>query len=554
MRRVLTALVAALLVTALVAPAAVAASGPSANGAGTLSPSETPASTGLEDAPRSVQATDPAACEDESDNDLIGCWNGVHYSEDPDVDRSDGFNETELDRFADLQMARVEHLRNRTFREDVPVETISRTEYAESVGNGSSNATYERWNDQVWKGLFIIGEDGSSGEEIDSTLSGSVAGFYSPAQDRIVIVVPDGEEVQVSPATLLHELAHGMQDQYHDLTAPRYAGATQDADLGIDGIVEGEAAYLEARYAERCDDEWTCLDEPSSGDGGDGSASQPNLGILLVLLQPYSDGPAYVDELVAEEGWSAVAELMAAPPNASAETIRREPVAPTPIDFEDTAEGGWETYEGQGVDGADTVGEASIFAMFWYQQERYDADTIDRSLLFDTSHPYQDYSYVSPPSDGWANDELYPYRDDTGEEPRDGYVWVTEWESAEDAAQFHEAYLAMLAAHDATHRENGVREVTDGPFRGAYGIDRDGTTVTIAHGPDPDAVFELRPDIDLAEPEPTETGTDEPPADGEGDGTTEPTSSETTSDDAPGFGALAAAIAVVAATLVARRT
>ena len=546
-------------------------------------------------------AETPADCETEADNELVGCWDGVHHADDPaelGIDQTDGeaLSDEELTTLTHLEMARVEWIRERPFEAGVPVEVVSRESFSEGQTDGESDAEFARWNDQVWKALFVIGADESSTPVINEVFAGSVGGFYSPAEDRIVVVVEDEDTVRVSPTTLLHELGHAMQDQYGNLSDPRYAGATQDADLAIDGVVEGEVTYMEEVYAERCGDEWSCTPEPSGDDTAD-RGSDPNLGVLLVVLQPYSDGAPYVDELVDDEGWAAVDELLADPPEATRETIHREPFDSEPIGFNDTATGEWETYSEPGDDGAETVGEASLFVSMWYQSTNAGAGVIDRNALFDTDHPYRTYNYSHPVTDGWENDVLYPYRNDADDEPRDGYVWVIEWESADDAETFHDAYLRVLDANGAERRDDGIHRVEDGGFRGAYGVERNGTTVTIAHALTPEEVLELRPGIDPAEPaaagdDGVDAGTDGDLDDGvddgagdgadggtegdvgddiDGDGDPDPddggeaapdgegsvddaSGDGSTADGTPGFGVLAALAALLAAaTLVARR-
>jgi len=186
----------------------------------------------VDDAPASATA---AECDVGDGPDLVGCWNGTHYESELPFNQSDGLNESELEALTHLTMARVEHVRERPFREDVPVETVTRSAFMnESTGgNNTSDEAFRRWNDQVWEALFVVGEGENANDEIDTVFGGAVSGFYSPSEDRIVLVVAEGEEPQVDPSTLAHELVHGMQDQYHDLTRPRYAGATQDGDLAV---------------------------------------------------------------------------------------------------------------------------------------------------------------------------------------------------------------------------------------------------------------------------------------------------------------------------------
>lgn len=538
MRRSLTLLLAALLVTSLVAPAAAASPA-----------SASPASLPVETAsgPTSVDATNGSTASD----DEVGVWKGIRHNESLDVDQSDGLSQTELEKVVHRAMARVEYVHERPFKKDVQVETMTREEYKKTVASRESNATHKRWNDQVWEALFMVGENRSAAKALETVYSGSVTGFYSPAKQKIVLVVPEGEKLQISEATLVHELTHAMQDQYHNLSSSKYVGTTQDDSLAIDGVVEGEANYVEDRYNARCGAEWECLPKPESSAGGSGEV---HLGILITVLNPYSDGPVYVADLIEAGGWAAVNERMENPPTSTSQVIHRnDSYATTEIEFEDTATGGWETYPNQGANGAETVGEASIFSMFWYQSREYGANTFDwKKVLFNTSHPNDTYNYVHESSAGWAGDKLYPYRNDEGDAKRDGYVWVTEWQTPKDARQFHQTYLTMLAAHDVKHLESGIYRVPSGPFRGAYGIERDGTRVTIVHAQKPADVLELRPGIELQKPTPTETGTTEATETTEASSTTE-TPTATTANSAPGFGVAVAFAALVATALLARR-
>ena len=575
MRRVLTLPLGIALLTLLLAVGGVSAGGVAADEVAT---------GGVGDATHSVTTDE---CEVGDGTELIGCWNGVHYAEDPGFNQSDGLADDELERLTHLTMARVEHLRERPFQAEVPVETVTRSEFADDTAGGSDgDDAFQRWNDQVWKALFVVGEDEASGDAINAVFGGAVSGFYSPAEERVVLVVDEGETLQVSELTLAHEVGHAMQDQYHDLADPRYLGDTQDADLAVNGIVEGEVVYLEELYDERCEDDWTCLDEPDAG-GGDGGAPPDgfNFGILQTVLQPYSDGVPYVAELVDEDGWDAVNATMDEPPETTAEVIHRNPEYETrDVEFEDTATGGWETYEGQGVDGAETAGEASMFVMFWYQAFEYDHPVLDPSASVAENvriHTQPDtelrtraaYNYAHEATDGWAGDELYPYRngdvdgDSDGAESDtdggDGYVWVTEWQTPEDAAQFHETYLRMLTAHgDDAHEPGEVYAIDDGDFRGAYGVERENTTVTIAHAPEPADVLDLRPEADLALPS-SDGATDEIGGDEidgiDADGGDEPSGSvasdDTSSGEAPGFGVAVALVGLIAAvSLLVRRS
>ncbi len=533
------AFIALLVLFAAVGPAA-------ALGAGDSTPD---ASSGATIAADADAPPDP-------EEDVIGWENGVWYNESIDVDQSDGLSAAELDRFVARSMARVEVLREKEFKQDVPVEVITREEYRERQAARESNETFNRWNDQVWEALFIVGEDTGSEEALGNTLGASVAGFYSSRDDEIKIVTDSPDSPIINNATLLHELVHALQDQYFNLSDPKYGGETQDEQLAADGVVEGEANYIQKQYAERCaSGEWECVDTPDS-DGG-GASPGVNLGVLLTLFQPYSDGPLYVDRIVSNGGWEAFDEEFQNPPTTSEQIIHLTDEEPDPIEYEDTARNGWELFPNQGVNGSDTVGEASIFAMFWYQAREYGADTLDPASLLETENEFDTYNYSATPSAGWGNDRVFPYRNTTGEEALYGYVWVTEWDTQRDAELFEAAYLEILETHDARETTEGYYVVPSGPFEDAFLVVRNDTRVTIVNGPTVDAVKDIRPTLeptDASQTTPTATPvtttsggvTDD---DSETEASRTPGPTETTG---AGFGFAVAIVAVGVAALLAR--
>ncbi|MFB6198972.1 MAG: hypothetical protein ABEI52_12015, partial [Halobacteriaceae archaeon] len=102
----------------------------------------------------------------------------------------------------------------------------------------------------------------------------------------------------ISNGTLIHELTHALQDQYIDLTRRKFhqgVDGTQDSSLAADGLIEGEANYVQKVYSRHCGGMWSCVAPPDRGGGGGGQP--PNWGIYLVLFQPYSDGPVYVKDI-----------------------------------------------------------------------------------------------------------------------------------------------------------------------------------------------------------------------------------------------------------------
>ncbi|MDY7081054.1 MAG: Hvo_1808 family surface protein [Halobacteria archaeon] len=432
---------------------------------------------------------------------------GYWYNDTIEFDSSDGVSDEELDALVSRGKARVEYLRQREFIGNVSVNITQRESLTEDFSNTNgtnSNTTNQsninnasEWNNQVWEALFIVGENKNITEEIQSTTAGAVGGFYSGNQIR---VVTGGGSPEISETTLIHELVHAMQDEYYNLSSERFDGEVQDEQLAVRGLLEGEANYIQTRFRQECRTGWQCFPGSRVSDGGGSNQSRINFGVFVVMFQPYSDGPAYIHSLVQRGGWDAVDEAFQNPPNTSESIIHVTDEGRVNMTFNNTARNGWQLYENQGINGYDIAGEASIYSTFWYQSHPagYGLGIINLKEFLSAEGEFDKYNYVSPPSDGWGNDRIYPY----SKGDKRGYVWKTVWDTDEDAREFHRAYLRILEGHDAEKVGTGTWRIPDGDFADAFRVKRNGTTVTIVNAPTVDDLDDIRPNMD-GSPNPT---------------------------------------------------
>jgi hypothetical protein len=444
-------------------------------------------------------------------SDRLGWENGYWYNESIDVDQSDGLDEAERERLVARTMARVEVIRGLEFEKTVPVSVVSREEFQSRERDTTVDSPREQFDEQVWEALFLVGENRTFGEVRAELYGGSVLGFYSPANDRIVIV-SDSETPTIDRATLAHELMHALQDQHFSLLG---GADSRDEQLARQGVSEGDANYVEALYEERCaagaaggnastatasdstatanestvtstatttadetatqDEGWDCIDRPDRSSAG--QISESNLGVYLTVIFPYSDGPGFVHQIRERGGWAAVNALYDQPPQSAEQLIHPGAYPdddPARMGIPDRSDERWSRYSLDQQ--SQRLGEASVFAMFWYQQ------TVDRSSIRDGTGAYSTYNYSAPPSAGWAGDTLVPYRTEAG---ADGYVWRLQWDTRQDAQEFVDAYQRLLTD------QLGAREVREGVYRvpdeSAYGdafrVARNGRTVTIVNAP-----------------------------------------------------------------------
>jgi len=536
------------LLLLLVAPAGAVASQQPPHSS---SPSQPVASTAAR-APASSAAGFPTSLQPNSTaakNSTVGYFDGYWYDSTIHVTPGDGLNRSELHAYVARTMARDELILHRNFRSDVPVTTTSRSSFQGDQQNASSrtNGTHSKWNNDVWRATFIVGHDRDVSKVLAGFYGGQVQGYYAPSSNRIALVAPGNTTSFVDAPTLAHELTHAMQDQYYNTSQPKFQGRTQDQQLAVNGLLEGQANYVRDVYVHECQTgQWSCLARPGSRSSGSSSGarasgsssgstsapSQLNYGVQWVVYFPYAKGPGYVNALRQQGGWAAVDRQFQHPPQNSATIIAHRSVPTTPIHVTDTARNGWQRYHGVGVDGTDSAGEATIYSMFWWQSYRYGASVVPPGSILTQGDPFDQFNYTSAPSSGWAGDTIVPYH--RAGASSDGYVWVTQWQTPRDARQFLAGYRTVLAAHNAT-KASGTdlwQVPQSDPYAGTYRVVENGTRVTIVEGPTPEAVADIRPDLAGA---------------GSSAGPGASSAGQTTSSRAPGFDVVAALAALLLA-------
>ncbi|WP_435152674.1 Hvo_1808 family surface protein [Haladaptatus sp. DFWS20] len=433
-------------------------------------------------------------------SDVIGWENGHWHNESIAVNQSDGLTDAELKAYVGRAMARVEFIRKQEFKRPVQVESLPRAQYKRLVraqARSQYTPSQRAWENQIWEAMFVTGEKPDAARQQTRLFQRRVAGFYLPDRDEIFVI--SDENLVVDNATLIHELTHALQDQHVGLASSQFEAKTMDGQRARDGLTEGEASYVEERYKNRCGNEWSCVEMPGPPRAktpyGGGSLPNFNLGMQVSLIQPYADGPAYVASNVESEGWEAVERKYRNPPKSSAQVIdpNKANEEPTTLQLGEQARNGWKLYGKKGENGSETVGETGIYTMFWYQGRVYDNPIIRwRTFEDPESGEFDMFNYTSVPSEGWANDRLWPYH----KGDKRGYVWETNWRTNEDATEFQRAYRDLLRGQNATRVAPGTWVIENGEFADAFRIVRDGRTVTIVNAPTRDDLSDIRPGIE----------------------------------------------------------
>jgi len=472
------------------------------------------------------------------EEDVLGWSEGYWYNESIAVNDSDGLNGSELDALVARTQARVEAIRCLEFESDTEVEIRTRSEFRNSSAFGNLTESQRQFENVTYEALMLVGADEDAAEVQQENLGAGVGGYYDPVTDRLVVVTDDPEAVQFSEPVLAHELVHAVQDQQFNLT--RYDARTIDDSNAQNGLIEGDARYVESIYREACDGNWsgTCSTVDGEGPSADDIA---NLPLYLLSFQPYSDGPAFVQHIREDGNWSAVDSAYDRAPNTSQEVMypQRYPNESTQnLSAPNRTADRWERLSVSGRPDYGIAGEPALFVMFaaptFDGDGDRDAPFIERrEFLAGGQNSLDPYDYSADVTDGWDGDRLTPYRNDDNET---GYVWQLAWESPGDAETFASGYGELLRHYggDPVDGRADTYELS-GEFEGAYSVQLNDSTVRIVHAPTVEELQQLHPD---AAPE----------------GESNVTDADTDRQDAiPGFGAAAAAAALVGAALLAVR-
>lgn len=458
--------------------------GPNSSGASGAGDAGT--ATATADAPAQSLA-DPA-------DDVLGWEGGYWYNESIPVTGTDGLNASEQSALVNRTMARIERVRELEFDSTVPVEVISREEFQgppNATGGGARSPAFRTFDNAKFEALFLIGEENDSLAVQQSNSNQNVLGYYSPRNDSIV-VVSDSETPKLGRSTLAHELVHALQDQQFNLS--QGAPPTRDGYNARNGLVEGEANYVQRRYEKRCGGQWRCLDV--GGAGGSGGGGDLHLGVYALEYFPYADGPAFVDAVYDRAGWQGVNDLYEDIPASSEQIIHPEKYGtdtPTNLTVRDRTAGGWERVRPNGRPDYATLGQSGLSAMFGYTiYDDYNRSSVVRPDEFINSegrsvNRTDPFEYGLAPTDGWDGDRMAVYENDG----KTGYVWKLAWDSPEEAREFVRGYRELLS-HWGGERvlgRQGVWEIErSSPFTDAFRISRSGDTVTIVNAPQPSAL------------------------------------------------------------------
>ena len=272
------------------------------------------------------------------------------------------------------------------------------------------------------------GDDGFTPENI--------LGFYKPST-KCLYMVPDAAGEKRQFGLRIHEATHGLQDQHYDLAALHGKPTTTDQQMALIALIEGEASQVMID---------ALIDEQPQ------VAYMTMYGVLDVLKLPpnpkkplsderlrkiflYSDGARFVKKLADGSSYAAVDAAFKDLPLTSEQILhvekysgKREAADKIELDLEAVSAAlpeGWKLGE------PDTAGEIGTI--------------VELALNGDPAT-------AGDAAEGWGGDVMLSAT--KGDQKL--ALWVTTWDTPEDAKQFWEALLGLKDLSQAEWDEPGA--------------------------------------------------------------------------------------------------
>ncbi len=226
----------------------------------------------------------------------------------------------------DFVTDQVESARGLDFTAPTDIALVEPAEFSRLVKETSTKVEPKERAVNKWLqwslGFRLLGTDGSTTPKGDS--ADLVAGFYVPAEDRIV--VSEEGELDIEYVTLAHELGHAAVDQVFGLPHTKSPRLVDDEALAMASLVEGDATLSElqvsGRFASKEAMAKTLRGMLTSDKTykRERAAGTPHA-IIERFTFPYRWGLRFVCSVYRKKGWEGVNRAYSRPPTTSAEIL-----------------------------------------------------------------------------------------------------------------------------------------------------------------------------------------------------------------------------------------
>lgn len=338
----------------------------------------------------------------------------------------------------------VTRLRGLEFRRDVTVGAYSKPELVAFLKaefeKDLPREKAERFQ-RAYAKFGLIPKDLDIYEAYMELFGSSIAGFYHPKTKELRLIKPGGEEdleskmakaagIDMEAITLVHELTHAAQDQNYELsTLPLEDETNDDLILALKSAIEGDASAVgwKWQFKDQFESVIGMINEQYKGGQLPGKANKLPAYLKLGLTFPYGHGTDFIIKTLKGTGGELkdVSRIFKDLPISSEQILHpakyyEERDHPTLVllDAEKVLGGGWKESL------HNVHGEFGVKVLLReFRSDKLRLPVVDKAAA------------------GWDGDRYVILED---ADKHTAYVWVSTWDSEDDAKEFLEAYAWAL--------------------------------------------------------------------------------------------------------------
>ena len=289
-----------------------------------------------------------------------------------------------------------------------------------------------RSEERIYKLLGLLPESYQYESGIVDLYTSQLGGYYDPEKDFYAMAawMPDSMQTPIA----VHELVHALQDQYHSIEKLLdHKTATSDQLMARSALIEGDATAVMLDYSlglqgapllSEQDSVSAFLLQNISGALLSSSTGDAPQGLYAMMIFPYVSGLNFVHLHLKEGGYKAVDKVFSRIPKSTEEILHPEIYLSGERSYIEVEV---EKYAGNVVGRA----EKPIFE-----------DTLGEFFITTTLSSQVGPAAASEAAQGWGGDKiaLYELKDSS----KDFMVWISNWDSNEDAEEFYKAMSDSL--------------------------------------------------------------------------------------------------------------
>jgi len=314
-------------------------------------------------------------------------------------------------------MPQIEEVTGLKFKSQPKLERRSRAQVREFLlakFNEASPAEQLKNEEMAYKLFGLIPDTLDLRAFLLELLTEQIVGYYDPAT-KVLYVVQDAPD-DLLGVTVTHELVHALQDQYVNLDSIQKLKGNSDRQAAAQAVMEGQATYEQMQImvgggniATRLPGGWDQIRQTIR----EAQSSMPVFANAPMMIQesllfPYLSGAEFVRRFESHRKTGTVLDSL---PTSTEQILSEQAYFGTPRDEPTTIT----LPAGVGSASDETMGEFGT-RLFLYQHSK-------------------DITSSSQAADGWDGDRYRVVPTERGP----GILWVTEWDTPTDAAQFVDA-------------------------------------------------------------------------------------------------------------------